>query len=279
MRAWGKFVPRAVLLPVAALLVAFATRAGGYQKVDIPPAFEKVFRAVFEGSRTQERFTATGTLSVHVVSGDVVKDLHCTVSLAKRKPNAFAVSVARAEDGRLLARAVSKGAKGQASLFLPRELVMSATPNRIGQVTDTYTLPLVIMLFDLLDDGKLDRWPSRLGAAEYVGPNADKHAPTEHLYFNLNRYWTLRDVNVDLWVGQGRSPFLTRMDVDLTTALTQRGPASWVKPGGSVNLSLLLPDWSADKEPDAALFDPPSSPKLYGELNLHEVMLADSPAS
>jgi hypothetical protein len=65
------------------------------------------------------------------------------------------------------------------------------------------------------------------------------------------------------------------MDVDLTTALTQRGPASWVKPGGSVNISILFADWAFDKEPDAASFDPPSPPKQYGELNLRDVMLVE----
>lgn len=275
VRARGARISTATLVAVAVLAAAFASHAEGYQKITVPPEFDKAFRAAFEGSRALEQFTAQGTLSIHVVSEDVAKDVDCTVSLAKRKPGAFAVSVTRTENGRTLARMVSAGPKGQASLYLPRELAMSATPNRIGQVTDTYALPLVITLFDFLDDGKLDRWLSLLGSAEYVGREAAQPAATEHLYFRLNNYWTLRDINVDLWVRQGERPFLARMDVDLTTALTQRGPASWVKPGGSVNLSLLLPDWAGDKEPDAALFDPPSSPKLYGELNLRSVMLAE----
>jgi hypothetical protein len=268
-------MPRILGALLLALFAACAAPAQGREKFVVPPEFEKVFRTVFEGSRALDQFTATGTLSIHVVSEDVVKDLNCTISLAKRKPGAFSVSVARAGDGRLLARVVSTGVKGQVSLYLPRELLMSATPNRIGQVTDTYTLPVVITLFDFLDDGKFDRWLSLLGAAEYAGREAGKPAATEHLYFRMNNYWTLRDISVDLWVREGDRPLLARMDVDLSTALTQRGPASWVKPGGSVNLSVLFKDWSVDKEPDAASFEPPTPQKRYGELNLRDVMLVE----
>jgi len=260
---------------LSCLLAAFAAEAQRHEKVVVPPEFERVFRAAFEGSRALEQFAATGTLSIHVVSEDVTKDLHCTISLAKRKPDAFSVSVARADDGRLLARVVSTGAKGQASLYMPRELVMSATPTRIGQVTDTYALPVVITLFDFLDDGRLDRWWSLLGSADYAGRETGKPEGTEHLLFRMNNYWTLRDINVDMWVREGERPFLARMDVDLTTALTQRGPASWVKPGGSVNLSILFTDWTVDKEPDAAFFDAPTPPARYGELNLRDVMLVE----
>jgi len=263
------------LLPGVVITAMCVAHAEGYQKIQVPPEFEKVFRAAFEGSRALDQFSATGTLSIHVVSEEVAKDLNCTVSVAKRKPGALAVSVARSDNGRMLARVVSTGAKGQVSLYLPRELMMSATPNRVGQVTDTYTLPVVITLFDFLDDGKLERWLSLLGCAAYVGCDKANPSPADHLFFKLNNYWTLRDINVDLWVRQGEHPFIGRMDVDLTTALTQRGPASWVKPGGSVNLSVLLPDWTLDKEPEAALFDPPGSPKLYGELDLRNVMLAE----
>ena len=169
MTASGMHVPRTLALTVIALLAAVTAQAQGYQKIVIPPEFERVFRAAFEGSRALEQFTAAGTLSVRVVSEGAAKDLICSVSLAKRTPDAFTVSVARAGDGHLLARVVSTGTKGQVSLYLPRELVMAATPARIGQVTDTYTLPMVITLFDFLDDGKLDRWWSLLGNAEYVG--------------------------------------------------------------------------------------------------------------
>ncbi len=273
--AWQTPVAAIILLSALVLSAAITAQAAGYQKIVIPPEFEKVFRAAFEGSRALEQFTATGTLAIHVVSEGVAKDLPCTVSLAKRSPDAFAISITRTEGGRQLARIVSTGEKGQVSLYLPRELVMSATPNRVGQVTDTYTLPVVIALFDFLDDGKVERWWSLLSSAEYVAHEKETPAATEHLRFRLNNYWTLRDIGVDLWVREEGQPFLARMDVDLTTALTQRGPASWVKPGGSVNLSLALTDWAVDKEPDDALFDPPASPKQYGELNLRDVLLAE----
>ena len=224
---------------------------------------------------TLELETASGTLAVRVVSEGKTKDMHYSVSLAKRKPGAFAVSVSRAEDGRLLARVVSTGVKGHVSLYLPRELVMAATPTRIGQVTDTYTLPVVITLFDFLDDGKLERWWSLLSSAEFEGREAAEPAATEHLRFRMNNYWTLRDIGVDLWVREGDRPLMARMDVDLTTALTQRGPASWVKPGGSVNLSILFKDWAFDKEPESASFDQPTPLEQYGELNLRDVMLVE----
>lgn len=268
-------VVRILTMVTLALLAACVSQAQGYQKIVIPPEFDRVFRATFEGSRALEQFSASGTLEVRVVSEGNTKDLRYTVSMAKRAPGAFAVSVARAEDGRLLARVASTGVKGKTSLYLPRELVMAATPSRIGQVTDTYTLPVVITLFDFLDDGKLERWWSLLGAAEYVGRETAETAATEHLRFKMNQYWTLRDIGVELWVREGERPLLARMDVDLTTALTQRGPASWVKPGGSVNLSMLFPDWAFDKEPDAAAFDPPAHPEQYGELNLRDVMFVE----
>ncbi len=275
MIAPGVRITQTVVLTVLTLAAALAAQAQGYQKVVIPPDFDRVFRAAFEGSRALEQFAATGTLSIHVVSEGVAKDLNCTVSLVKRDPGAFAVSVARAKDKHLLAQVISTGTKGQVSLYLPRELVMAATPTRIGQVTDTYTLPVVITLFDFLDDGKLDRWWSLLSSAEYAGHEKAGPAATEHLRFRMNNYWTLRDIGVDLWVREGDKPLLARMDVDLTKALTQRGPASWVKPGGSVKLSLLFPDWSVDKEPDAACFEGPNLPAQYGELNLRDVMLVE----
>ena len=266
---------RVAILFVSGFLAACCAQSQGYQKIVIPPDFDRVFRATFENSRALEQFTATGTLDVHVVSEGKTKELHCTVSIAKRKPGAFAVSVARAEDGRVLARVVSTGVKGQVSLYLPRELVMAATPTRIGQVTDTYTVPVVITLFDFLDDGKLERWWSLLSSAEYTGRESAEPAATEHLCFRMNNYWTLRDIGVNLWVREGDRPLMARMDVDLTTALTQRGPASWVKPGGSVGLSILFKDWFVDKAPESASFDQPTPLEQYGELNLRDVMLVE----
>jgi hypothetical protein len=274
MPAGRKCVLTVLVVLALGLLAACPAPGEGYEKIVIPPEFERAFRAAFEAPRALEQFTATGTLEVRVVSEGKTQDLRYTVSIGKRSPGAFAVSVARAEDGRLLARVASTGVKGQVSLYLPRELVMAATPSRIGQVTDTYTLPVVITLFDFLDDGKLDRWWSLFGGAEYVGRETAEPA-SEHLRFKMNHYWTLRDIGVDLWVREGASPLLARMDVDLTTALTQRGPASWVKPGGSVNLSILFTDWAVGGEPDAAAFDPPSPPEQYGELNLRDVMFVE----
>mgnify|MGYP001363840792 CR=1 FL=1 len=264
-----------LMLLLPGLISASAAQAQGYEKIVVPPEFDRVFRATFEAPRALEQFTAAGTLEVRIVSEGKTKDLRYTVALAKRKPDAFAVSVSRAEDGRLLTRVASAGAKGQVSLYLPRELMMAATPTRIGQMTDTYTLPVVIALFDFLDDGKLDRWCSLFGSAEYIGAEKADPASTEHLRFKLSNYWTLRGVGIDLWAGGGERSLLARMDVDLTTALTQRGPASWVKPGGSVNLSILFKDWAFDKEPDSASFDAPTPIEQYGELNLRDVMLVE----
>jgi hypothetical protein len=271
------FLNRFAIETVLGLLIVGAAHAQGYQKIAVSPEFEKAFREAFECSRALEQYEAAGNLAIKVVSDGKTQDLQYEVAVIKRKPGSFAVSISRPSDGHVLARVVSMGRNGKVSLYLPRELVMAATPQRIGQVVDTYTLPVVITLFDFLDDGKVDRWMSMMGRAEYAGREKLGEPDTERLKYMLNNYWTLREIGVDMWVSEGEQRMPLRIDVDLTKALTQRGPSAWVKPGGSVNLSVTFSGWKTDAEPKADIFDQPTPPEQYGELNLRDVLtLAES---
>lgn len=240
----------------------------------IPPSFDRTFRTAFETARSIPQYESHGKLLVRVADGTETRELECLLYVAKLPGGVFTASVDREAGGHVLARVLSTGRQGRTALFLPRELVAASVPSRLGQLVDSYAIPAVITIFDLFDDGKIDRWLSMMDGAEFLGDAVDGEAGTDCVRFSLNNYWTLRGIAAELWVQRADPPLPARLDLDLSAALTQRGPSAWVKPGSTVTLSMRFGPWYTEEEPDMGVFTKPSPPAQYSELDLRTVMLA-----
>lgn len=258
-----------------ALVFAVACAAAQDPATSAPShAFDRTFRTAFETARTLVQYESCGKLLVRVVSGDETQELDCGLYVAKLPGGVFVATVDAEPGGRVLARALSTGRQGRTALFLPRELVSASVPSRLGQMVDSYAIPAVITIFDLFDDGRIERWFSMMDGAEFLGDAVDGEAGTDCVRFSLNNYWTLRGVVADLWVQRADPPLPARLDLDLGAALTQRGPSSWVKPGSTVTLSMRFGPWYTEEDPDMGAFTRPSPTAQYSELDLRTVMIA-----
>ncbi len=240
----------------------------------VPQAFDRTFRTAFETARSVPQYESRGKLLVRVASGEEAQELECALYVAKLPGGVFTATVDRETGGHVLARVLSTGRQGRTALFLPRELVSASVPSRLGQMVDSYAIPAVITIFDFFDDGKIDRWFSMMDGVEFLGDAVDGEAGTDCVRFSLNNYWSLRGVTADLWVQRADPPLPARLDLDLSEALTQRGPSAWVKPGSKVTLSMRFGPWYTEEEPDMGAFTKPSPPAQYSELDLRTVMLA-----
>lgn len=277
----ARFLVRTALI----LILLLAVNTHGYgedtaeqtapavQSANITEEFRQLFINTCAYMKQCTKYAAQGEIVTHIKCGDEDTQQSYPFVLSRNGIAHFSISVYREGGTDVVLRLLSAGRPGTAKFYLPREINPLTFLARIQEQPEGLTVPVVLMLYDLLEQSRPENWLNTLVSGKVTHGNDPDAESLARLEMVFGSYFSLRDLHVGIPVAGVKegSPRLAGFSADLSSVLQAMPGISGTNGDITANVELVINNWLPDEPPAVNDFAVPVPRTAYVSVEVSEI--------